>query len=1431
MRFLRNGKFNPMKPSICILFILVVNTLIAQNWQNWDITTRGTNPEGIFHADFDQDGDPDLVEASRLDNAIGWYENLGDRKFSSRRTISTSAQQATSVYIGDLDGDGDIDVVSSSRQDNKIAWYSNLGNGVFGQQQVITTQAQYAYSVHAEDMDSDGDIDILSASANDNKIALYLNLGSGTFGPQQILTTNLNTPYDVNVADMDNDGDLDVVTGARLSNQIGWLANLGSGNFSSLQVIASSPDTYNICPVDLDLDGNVDVLSSTFSGTEIRYHRNLGNGLFAPTVTINGSLTNSARGVHAFDFDFDGDVDVVVGANQNTYLLQNLGGTVFAPPTLLAAVNCYELQSCDLDQDGKQDIIGVGGSSMISSLFFNDGNLIFQHKIISGYNYRPVYITTTDMDCDGDEDILTASRDDNKLAWHENRGNGDFTCQNTISTSLIQPHIINYADLDNDGDIDILSGSYVSGNVVWFENLGNDQFGPVQIISTITNGTVGVTAVDLDGDGWKDIVSTSKYDNKIAWYKNIGGTGFGIQQIISTSLLNPRGICGEDFDKDGDIDLAIIADSGNDYLVWFQNSGSGTFGSIQVLPSISSGVNLDICPKDFDNDGDIDLIAGNSLYPNIAPGQFGPVQSLLGLGSQYHYFRDINMDGHEDLVGSGSNSIGWWKRFSDGSFDIFQQITALQTGECTAVTDLDNDGDGDILSVELIPNQTRWYENHFYETSLAKGCVYVDVNQNDVFDAGDFPACGITINSLPNPSNTNVLTNGSFQFNVNGVSGLHTIIPILSTNWGISTDSLSYHVIVDSTNQTYTGLNFGISPQNTIDSISAVLSLSPVSCGQDNYAWITVNNLGTTQPSGIIKLTLDQDQTFVNSIPAPDSIVGQEIYWNFTSLGYFQDTIIQLTTQTFATNGDTLSYNLNSSVFNGQVSVFTSIYSIEQVVNCALANNSKMATPHGIGVAGLINDSTDYLDYTINFQNTATYAINEVTIIEQLDPGFDYSTVQLLAMSHPFSADQYQNGKLIFKSTSCLIPSSSVSDVNSRGFLSFRIWLNDSLPNGYILKNKATIKLDCSSFQTNETIHTFYSCSNLLTPFISNQTVCEGSNVFDSIPTTSLLSTINWQISGIMTSSGNNFSWLADTIGTFSLQVSLSNELCSLDTFAIINVNAASPTTILPLLTICSGDTVIVFGDNIHQTGSYSTSLININGCDSIVVQEVFVYPQLDVQIIDTFITCPSTAINIFGTPVISPLLYYDTLQTLYGCDSIIAIQLLNYPIVDPVLNAFQDDTMCVYETLISLPPASPSGGVYSGNGVTGNLFHPGTSGIGEHIIYYTYSDNNGCVGVDSTFITIDGCVGVFENTNPFDIILYPNPYSNSTKITITNAQIGAYDLLIYDHLGRIQYEALNLSSSIFDLNSEITGKGIFLLAIRQISTGTIVFLHEIYVL
>lgn len=71
---------------------------------------------------------------------------------------------------------------------------------------------------------------------------------------------------------------------------------------------------------------------------------------------------------------------------------------------------------------------------------------------------------------------------------------------------------------------------------------------------------------------------------------------------------------------------------------------------------------------------------------------------------------------------------------------------------------------------------------------------------------------------------------------------------------------------------------------------------------------------------------------------------------------------------------------------------------------------------------------------------------------------------------------------------------------------------------------------------------------------------------------------------------------------------------------------------------------------------------------------------------------------------------------------------------------------VCINDTSIILAGGFPSGGTYSGNGVSNDsIFTPSLAGIGTHTITYTY-DNNNCINSTTQTITVNGLPNVSFN-------------------------------------------------------------------------------------
>ena len=125
--------------------------------------------------------------------------------------------------------------------------------------------------------------------------------------------------------------------------------------------------------------------------------------------------------------------------------------------------------------------------------------------------------------------------------------------------------------------------------------------------------------------------------------------------------------------------------------------------------------------------------------------------------------------------------------------------------------------------------------------------------------------------------------------------------------------------------------------------------------------------------------------------------------------------------------------------------------------------------------------------------------------------------------------------------------------------------------------------------------------------------------------------------------------------------------------------------------------------------------------------------------------------------------------------------------------------------------------------GVTGGILQTGlgTNSVdvlwnipGQGSIYVIETDANGCVGD-----TVSLAITIFQSTDvneyqPTNINLYPNPFTKSTLISITNITSN-YELTLYDITGQKAWQEEDLSQSTYELKRGELSKGMYFLEIK----------------
>lgn len=1051
--------------------------------QNIVVTNETINIKSVCTSDLDNDGDLDVLSASDDDHKIAWYENLGNNDFAYQRVISISTMQASCVTTGDLDNDGLQDVLCTSLGDDKVSWFKNLGGGNFGNRQVITNQAAYARYVTAKDLNNDGLLDVISASSNDDKIAWYKNLGGGTFGPQIVLSTSSDEAIQVYSCDLDGDLDNDVLSLSIIDEKIAWYENLGGDNFTSEQIITNIFNAVSaVYFEDMDMDGDIDILAGSASDNKISWFENFGNGSFGVEQLIM-NLPNGVMSITSTDIDNDGDNDVLVSSEiDSTIILIEKTVTGFGVPLVIATslANVTSMHPADVNGDGDIDI--VSASFYCVGLHENTGSNFSYVKISSDEARLANSVNAVDFDLDGDIDILAGSN--KKIAWYENDGFLNFEVEHSITNNVIAVTHILPCDLNSDGDFDIVS---IGQNaLVWFENTGNGSFGSQNLINSNVSGDDAVFVGDLDGDGDIDVIST---DNIVGllWYENINGN-FSVQHTISSSGLGAlhNEVFLEDLDNDGDQDI-ITTRGANFSILWYKNFGNGTFsGPFTLIYPCDQAV--EIFATDIEGDGDMDVLLASqetgygliSMVKNLGGGLFDSQQTIGAVCCNIHGINaaDADGDGDSDVFSASTNGefIYWYENIDNVVFN--QQLITNQALVPSDVysADINGDGDMDILSASAFDGEIAWYENYLYYPEQVKGKLFLDMNQNDLFDLGDFGVPQYTILSTPQSDFTYSFNNGSYYMIFSDTLGNYQIQPSVIPHWSITTDSLLYNITINSSFSAMDSLDFGLYPTVVINELANQLVGGFPRCDNHVNYWLNVQNTGTTIPSGVLSLKLDDSLSFVSASIMPDSVVGNNIYWHYDSLIYFNHKQINVDVlfPDSQSTGDNVQsvFCANVKDFNGnEIAVFSD--TLDQIVLCSYDPNDKIVSPIGINSNGEIPMSTIWLDYLIRFQNTGNDTAYTIEIKDYLDANLNWQTLSFVASSDSVQMNVNENGRVSFLFQNIMLPDSSSNEIDSHGFIQYRIQLKPNLSPGTQIRNEALIYFDNNApITTNSTINT-----------------------------------------------------------------------------------------------------------------------------------------------------------------------------------------------------------------------------------------------------------------------------------------------------------------------------------------------------------------------
>ena len=608
------------------------NLTFSNKVEDWGMETP-TLSNGAAYADFDLDGDIDLIINNINDNVSLYRNNIRDKNSGNYLRFQLNSEENEPIYgtkISLFQNDSltqTFQITNARGYMSKCEDIAHFGIGTQNNVDKVIIQwpngtkktlnnlaANQVYEVSMSNPEKEINKEETAKTKLFEEVTASLNLAQ----VRHVENNNDDYKYEVllphkmsqfgpaiAVGDVNGDKKEDFFLGGAagfsgklfIQNSKGTFDEMAKGAWTQDQ----ASEDMGVAFVDIDNDNDLDLyvvsggneFNADASEFQDRLYINNGKGKFSKSQGKLPKDHTSGSCVIPYDFDKDGDMDLFVGGRltprkyplpTTSCILENKGGnyvnvTNEKMPELKNLGLVTSADWGDFNKDGLEDLVVVG-EWMPVTFFYQTKEGKFEKQAIpdsEGWYYS---VKVSDMDNDGDKDLIV----------------GNLGLNYKYKASNKEPFEVYSYDFDNNGNLDIVLSYYEHG--VAF---------PVRGKSCST----------------QQIPSLKE---KFPTYEEFGNSDLG--GIYGASLNDALNLKAKTFAS-----------------AYIENQGNGTF-NVKALPNLAqvSSINS-ILINDYDSDGNKDiLITGNLFTSEIETPRNDAGTGLLLKGNGSGEFSPVSIE-------------------------------------------------------------------------------------------------------------------------------------------------------------------------------------------------------------------------------------------------------------------------------------------------------------------------------------------------------------------------------------------------------------------------------------------------------------------------------------------------------------------------------------------------------------------------------------------------------------------------------------------------------------------------------------------------------------------------------------------------------------------------------------------------------------------